>query len=276
VKTTAPTVREALEQATFALQQRRLGEAERLASGVLKSDRGNIPAAQVLGQALLLQGRPEEAIAALQRAARRSGDPAIETLLARALGDAGRGEAALDLLRRATTRRPPYPLAFLELGDLLDRLGRAQEAIAVFEGGLALAPDAAVLKIGLGYLHLRRNDRAKARALFAQVRAAAPERRDALVALANVLALDGEYAAAADLYRQALGLRPDDAETRISLAKCLLEMGERDAGEAALRVAARGGPHLAGPALIALAATPHGRLFLKPSAAAKFLRAGPA
>jgi tetratricopeptide (TPR) repeat protein len=250
----------------------RLDEAERLAGGVLKSDRGNVPAAQILGQALLLQDRPEEAIDPLRRAARRSDDPAIETLLARALTDAGRGDEALDHLRRATTRRPPYPLAFLELGDQLAKIGRFDEGVAVFESGLALAPDANVLRIGLGYLHLQRNERAKARGLFAQVRAVAPERHDAVIALASVMALDGEYAAAADLYRHALGLRPDEAATQIGLGACLLEMGERDAGEATLRAATRGQAQIAGPAITALAAASHGRFFLRPSAAAKFLR----
>jgi hypothetical protein len=65
-------------------------EAERLAAGVLKSDRGNSVAAQVLGRALMVQNRPAEAIAVLERAARRSNDPAIETLLAGALAAAGR------------------------------------------------------------------------------------------------------------------------------------------------------------------------------------------
>jgi tetratricopeptide (TPR) repeat protein len=248
-------------------------EAERFASDVLKSDRGNVLAARLLGQALLLQNRAEEAIDPLRRAARRSNDPAIETVLAKALIDAARGDEALDHLRRATARRPPYPLAFLELGDQLGKIGRFDEGVAVFESGLALAPDAVVLRVGLGYLHLHRNDRAKARGLFLQVRAAAPERHDALVGLASVMVLDGEYAAAADLYRRALGLRPDDAMIRLSLGKCLLEMGKRDAGEATLRAAARGVAQMAGPVIVALAGAPHGRFFLRPSAAAKFLRA---
>jgi Flp pilus assembly protein TadD len=86
------------------------------------------------------------------------------------------------------------------------------------------------------------------------------------------MALDGEYAAAADTYRRALALRPDDAVTRNSLGICLLEMGERDAGEASLRAATRGDPHMAGQAITSLAASSHGRFFLRPSAVAEFLR----
>lgn len=51
-------------------------------------------------------------------------------------------------------------------------------------------------------------------------------------------------------------------------------MGERNAGEAAMRRATLGGAQLTGLALTAaLAGTAHGRFFLRPSAAAKFLRA---
>ncbi len=49
-------------------------------------------------------------------------------------------------------------------------------------------------------------------------------------------------------------------------------MGERDAGEASLREAMRGAPHMAGQAITTLAAASHGRFFLRPSAASKFLR----
>jgi len=255
----------------LALRMRRLDEAERLAAGVLKSDRRHILAARLLGEALLLQARPQAAIEPLRRAARRSGDPAIETLLGRALAEVGRRAEALGELRRATARRPPYPPAFLELGDQLGKAGRFDEAIAAFEDGLALAPDATVLRVGLAYLHLNRNDRAQARRLFLQVRAAAPERHDARVGLAAVLALDGDYAAAAELYRQALAARPDDTATRIALGRVLLDLGERDAGEAALRAAARDGAPLASQAITALSAAAHGRFFLRPSDAARFL-----
>lgn len=261
-----------LENAVFALRTQRPQEAERLAAGVLKSNRGNALAAQVLGRALLMQNRPAEAIVALERAARRSDDPAIETELAIALAAVGRRDEALDQLRRTTARRPPFPSAFVEHGGQLAKIGRFEEAIAVLESGLALTPDVVDLRMELGFVHLKRNDRTTARAMFLQVLAAAPERHDVLPALAKVMALDGEYAAAADLFRRALGLRPDDAVTRNNLGACLLEMGERDAGEATLRAAARGAPQMAGQAITSLAAASHGRFFLQPSAVAKFLR----
>jgi Tfp pilus assembly protein PilF len=249
----------------------RPNEAEHLAEGVLKSNRGNPLAAEVLGRALLMQNRADEAIIPLERAARRHENPAIETLLATAYAATGRSDQALDQLHRTMARRPPFPPAFLETAGQLTKIGRLEEAIAVLENGLALTPDDADLRMELGFISIKRNDRAKARLMFLQVLAAAPERHDAVVALAKVMALDGEYAAAADTYRRALGLRPDDAVTRNNLGICLLEMGERDAGEASLRAAMRGDPHTVGRAITSLAAASHGRFFLRPSAAAKFL-----
>lgn len=128
-----------------------------------------------------------------------------------------------------------------------------------------------MLRIGLGYLHLRSDDRDRARELFSQARAAAPGRRDAAIALARVMALDGEPAAAVELFRLALASQPQDPVVCVELGKCLLDLGEREAGEAMLRTGARGSAQW-GPALRALAAGAHGRFFLRPSAAARFLR----
>jgi predicted Zn-dependent protease len=264
---------QALEQAMMAFQMGRPDEAERIASGVLKANRGNILAAQILGRALLMQNRADEAIEPLRRARKRSEDANIETVLASALISIGQRDEALNLLRQTVKRQPPFLPAFAELGRELGKDGTFDEAIAVLERGLALAPDSPDLRMTLGHVHIKRNDRKTARALFMQVRTAAPERYDALVGLAQVMALDGEYAAAADLYKRAVAVQPDDALTRINLAKCLLELGDRDGGEAALRTAARTTP-MAGRAMTALAAAPHGRFFIRPSAAAKFLRGG--
>jgi Flp pilus assembly protein TadD len=255
----------------MAMRMQRPDEAESLAAGVLKSDRGNALAAQILGHALLMQNRAEEAIVPLERAARRSDDPSAETLLAAALAAVGRSDEALEQLRRTTARRPPYPPAFIEHAGQLVKAGSIDEAIAVLENGLALAPDALDLRLELGQLHLKRNRRAKARALFLEVLAAAPERQDVQVALAKAMAMDGEYAAAADIFRRVLGLRPNDAMTRNSLGICQLEIGERDAGEASLRAATRDAPQMAGLAITSLAAASHGRFFLRPSAVTKFL-----
>ncbi len=262
----------ALGEAGLALRREQPEVAERLSAAVLRADRGNVIAAQILGTALLQLDRPLEAVDILRRVARRSELPEIETLLARALAAAGHRDEAFEQLHLAAGRRPVYAQAFLDLGVGLGEAGRCAEGIEVLERGLALAPDADGLRVALGHLHLKRGECAQARDAFHGAHARAPSRHDAIVGLAKAMALQGEFAGAAELYQRALAMRPDDPLTGIALGKCLLEMGQRGLGEAAIRAAGRGSAALAGLALTALAATPHGRAFLRPSGAGRFLR----
>jgi tetratricopeptide (TPR) repeat protein len=262
----------ALDRAILALRMQRPDEAERIAAPIVRANRGNALAAQILGRALMMQGRAADAVAPLERAARRSDDPAIETDLAAALAAAGQGEAALTQLRKTTARQPPFLPAFLEYGQLLAQRGRVDEAVAVLESALGFAPGALDIRMALALLHVRRNARAAARSLLDEAAKAAPQRPDVLAALARVMAQDGDYADAAALFRRALALNPEDIATRVSLGACLLELGQREDGEASLRLAARGGPQMAGQAITALASAAHGRFFLRPSDAAKFFR----
>jgi len=145
--------------------------------------------------------------------------------------------------------------------------------MAVLESGLTLAPDAVDMQRELAALHLKRNDRTRAREILLRALKVAPDRPDLLNGLAQVMLLDGEYASAAEIFRRVVALRPDDAIARADRGRCQLEMGERDAGEASIRTATRERPELFGRAIMSLAVASRGRFFLRPSAAAKFLRA---
>lgn len=249
-----------------------LEEAEQLASQVLKSDRGNTLAAEILGRALMGQNRLDEAIVHLAKFARRTDDPSIETLLAGMLAAVGRRDEALDHLRRAVARRPHYIPAFVELALQLRKTGQFDEAMAVAESGLTFEPQSVDLQLALGYALAERNERVRARAIFAQAHAAAPMNHDALVALAATAIWDGDYGRAAELYRRALAIKPLD-ETRIRLGKCLLELRQREEAEALLRTATHGVSQLAAPAVKAIVSASHGRIFLQPSSTLDFLGA---
>ena len=264
-----------LQQAFMALRAKQFEIARQLATDALKSNRSDRNAVLILAHALIGLGRADEAAVPLEKAVRRSSDPEIETLLGHAMCGAGRASDGLAQLRRTAARRPPYLPAFQELAGQLANAGGIGEAIGIIEEALVLAPASVDLKLDLGRLHVRNNHRTEARAILAAAREAAPGRADILTELAAAQLLDGAYAEAADSYRHALGLRPDDMLSRANLATCLLEMGERDGGEAALRSVFRGRPHMLGRAAFALAASSHGRFFFRPSAAAKFLGAGP-
>ncbi len=83
---------------------------------------------------------------------------------------------------------------------------------------------------------------------------------------------EGQYAQAAELFRRALAANPDDTLARMALGKCLLETGQADAAYACLRAASAGGSEYYGKALKVLLSSGHGRFWLRPSGAAKFLK----
>jgi len=259
-----------LQRARVALNGDRPQDAERIADEILKRDPRHGAALQVRGCALLMQKRAAEALAPLQAAAQSLRDAETDTLLAMALRQTGRTEEALSRLNRAIKRQPLYAPAFHELGYLLMSLVHYEEAIEVLRRGLEIAPMMPQLSIQLGEVLLRRRSYGEGRAAFARALEIAPNSAEALFGLARAHQSLGEAAPAAACYRRCLVLTPQDGACWLSLGHCLLQIGDIEAGYDCFRTAARGDPERYGQALASLAASGRGRLWLKPSAAARF------
>lgn len=262
-----------LARAMAALNDERPREAEQIAAAVLEADPRHARALYILGCALTLQGRAGEAIAPLEAAAGGADDPVAETMLAIALYQAGRREDAISRLALTTKRHPRYAAAFKELGYLLVLAERYAEAVEVLTRGLEVAPTMPELFIQLGYAHLSSRDCASAKAAFARALDISPSSHDALFGMAKACQEVGENEEAAVYFRRYLELRSDDSGAWLNLGHCLLELGQADAGYECFRTAARGGSRQYGRALTSLAAATRGRFWLKPSQAARFLRA---
>src|ERR1700726_2867071 len=246
---------EALQRAMIALNSGHPADAERIAADVLKTNRRNVLALQVLANAALMQNRIADAIAPLEVAARGNHDPQIETMLGIVLRQVGRIEDALSWLTRAVKRRPPHGPAFYEFGCLLSFLNRDDEAVEAFNRGLDVAPLLPQLSVQLGYV-LHRHKR------YAE----------ALFGLAKAHQALGDNAAAAGYFRQCLVSRPNDADMWLQLGYCLLELGDRAAGYECFRTATRGDPQNYGNALSALVKSGRARFWLKPSRAAQYFQ----
>ena len=265
-------VDQALARAMLALDGGRPDEAERIVRNVLEHTPQHHRALYVLGCALLMQDRGEQALAPLQSASHGRRDGEIETTLGIALRQTGRVDEALSRLRRAAKRRPPYARAFYELGCLLVAMDDYEEAIAAFRRGIEIAPMMPELSIQLGYALLWRKQCEEAKAAFARALDIAPRSAEALVGIGKAHRDGGEAEPAAGYFRRALAVRPDDPGIWLALGLSLQELGEAVAAQDALRRAARGERKRYDRALNSLVASGHGRFWIRPSAAAQFFQ----
>jgi Tfp pilus assembly protein PilF len=151
-------------------------------------------------------------------------------------------------------------------------MGHFEEAVAALKCGLDVAPMMPELSIQLGYILLHRRDCAAAKSAFERALAIAPNSAEALFGLAKAHQEIGENDSAIGYFRRYLMLRPGDANAWLALGHCLLELGERDAGYDCFRAVARSNPERYGEALGAFVSSGRGRFWLRPSAAANFLR----
>jgi tetratricopeptide (TPR) repeat protein len=261
----------ALQRAKAAINRGRPDEAEQFTRDVLGRIPQHATALHLLGCTLLLQNRPRQALAPLEKAARARQDPEIETQLAIALRQVGRTDDALARLRRATKRRPAYPFAFHELGFLLSSLHRTDEAIEVITRGLELAPAMPELLVQLGGIHHARGDRANAKAAYSKALAVAPEHADGHYGMGVSLLEECDFVSAAEHLQRSLAGNPADLQARLKLGTCLLELGRPEEALEALRAAIRGDPKFHGLVLKLLSASARGRFWLRPSSAAKIL-----
>jgi predicted Zn-dependent protease len=270
------SLEDALRPAAVALQEGRAKEAESITQQVLARRRDHPGALQLLGMTLLAQQRPEAAIAPLEGAMRKRPGAAVETYLAVALRKTGRSAEALTLLQRASERQPPLPQAFYELGMLLYEQERIAEAEAALARGMRVAARTDVFSLALGSIYLQRGEANKAESAFAAVVANAPNDGSALRGLGSALMGRGEFNRAAERFRRAIVCDPTDVRARLLLASCLFELSKPEEAIAILRAIVRERPQALGDALKACTGSGRGRLWLRPSSAAAFLRSNEA
>jgi Tfp pilus assembly protein PilF len=201
---------------------------------------------------------------------RRADDLLADALLAL---DNRRPADAAQIAAEVLGADPHHAGALYVLGYALTMQGRYDEAADMLDRGVQVAPMVPEMSIQLGYAQLSRSDCANAKLAFARALDLSPGAHDALFGMAKAHQELGENEEAADRFRRYLTGRPNDSGAWLNLGHCQLELGQRDAGYECFRRAARGDASRYGTALTSLAAAPHGRFWLRPSQAARFLRA---
>jgi protein O-GlcNAc transferase len=121
----------------------------------------------------------------------------------------GHLEPALQLIQRAMTLRPDAALYRNSAGQILERLGRADEARAAYEAAIELDPHDPDPLNSLGRLLLWQDRVSQAEQCLRAAIELNPNYAEAYTNLGNVHKERGELDAAIAAYRKAVALRPD-------------------------------------------------------------------
>jgi tetratricopeptide (TPR) repeat protein len=196
----------------------------------------NSLAQQCLGNALILEGDLDGAIAHLSEALRITPEfPDTENSLGMALGSKGRYEEALAHFRSAVRQQPRSAMAQYNLGFALVSLGRTDEAIAAYEAALRIDPDQFVANQKLGIALGSKGRTAKALAHLEKALALRPEDAETRRALAVTEILEGRVEEGIAHYRELLEADPGDLDALNNIAwirAAHAEAAHRDGREA--------------------------------------------
>jgi serine/threonine-protein kinase len=197
-------------------------------------------------------GKGSEALAALRKLA--GDEKALESqpiesmlLLARRLKEAGDGETAARVLRRAWQQRPDDFWVNFELAGALGPLGgsaqamfpRPEEAVRHLTAALAIRTRSIMARNNLGIALISRGRLDESIAEFRAAIRLKPDDGIAHSNLGNALDGQGKLDEAIAEYRTAIRLEPDDGFAHSNLAKALRDQGKLDEAIAAYRTAIR-------------------------------------
>jgi tetratricopeptide (TPR) repeat protein len=202
----------------------------------------------VRGELCLQEELFDDATAAFQ-AARAAGAEgrAIVAGLARAengraiaLSEAGKDSEAAFAFKRAADLDPRFAPPHVNLGALLQRMGRPRRARAHYRRALALHPGNGVAHFNLGLLHRGEGDLAGAERAFDAALSADPPHPHARRELAITCAERGDYAQAIHHFEEELRLsRRPDAWVYANLGLAYARAGDRARAKDALLEALR-------------------------------------
>ena len=154
--------------------------------------------------------------------------------LGQALMSDGRNDDAVRVYHHALHIDSGDALARMGLGELLLATGRPKEALGEFELALRGNPALTPAWMGIGHALASLGHNQEALAHFKRTLAVDPRMAEAEFSAAFVLARMGELKEAETRYRRALMLQPDFAAAWVNLGSLLRELGREVHAEAAL------------------------------------------
>jgi foldase protein PrsA len=221
-------------------------EAKPIIEEVLKADPENTGALVLMGDLLMGQGNPGDAVNYYTKAWQKSPSTDVQLKLAQALAAAGRVDEAMRRYQDLLQRSPYNAQAHLGYADLLLAQGKADKALEEYQSALKFAgdvetrekaarkivelkPDDITTRLRLaGYLR----EQYKYDGAIAQYEAVLqrdPQNLDAIIGLGDCYVPKTQYDKALSYYKQALGLTQSD-EKKIEIYGKIITCEEQRAG----------------------------------------------
>jgi len=152
---------------------------------------------------------------------------------------AGRTDAAIDLIRQALLACPDNPEFYFNLGVAQQVLGRCEDAVASYEHVLRLRPEHAEAHNNLGNAFLLQGRLDRVLDCVDQALRQRPHYGEALVNRGEIFRRQGKRAEAEAALREALRLQPDDPEAHNCLALVFADLGRPEEAQASFEKALR-------------------------------------
>lgn len=204
----------------------RLGEAERVYRKILELDPRHGDSLHLLGMVAMQTGYNDAAAELICKAIGWNGaNPAYHTNLGNVLQRQSRFEEAVGCYDRAIDLQPESVAAYSNRGVALQFLGRLEEAGASLERALELRPESAEAHANLGSLRLKQGRPAEAETCERRALAIQPEYAEAWSNLGTVLDVLGRAKEALAAFERAVELKPGFAVACLGRAMQGMLMG---------------------------------------------------
>ena len=141
----------------------------------------------------------------------------------------------IDLWTHCLSLNHSNPLALNNMGLALSRVGRDDEALALFEEACRLEPDYSTARLNIAMEQMRHGNSREASSELLNIIHDNPRDETAYYNLSILSQQEGRKSEAMTSLREALKINPSLVEASLSLAALLLESGNPDEGVAVLR-----------------------------------------
>jgi Flp pilus assembly protein TadD len=218
------TLEQAMQLASQHHQARRLAEAEQIYRQILEQVPDHSDALRLLGAVVGQAGKVDAAIELLGKAIQLHPDDAqAHNNLGFYLKEKGRLEEAMAAFRRAIELKPEDFQAHYNLGNALKEMGRLDEAIAAYERAIQCDPDSAEARSDLGNALWETGRLEEAVAACNQAIALRPDLASAWNNLGITLGQQDRVDEAITAFNRAIQLQPDIAEMHNNLGFALMK-----------------------------------------------------